>query len=171
MRKFYIAILVLLLLMTMVLPVGVANAGSGQVEVNGTFTMYMTLIPSSLKILGQGRVIIVDFVDNIEYSGSFDGPATETVNTMKNLQSGAFSSVGTQEFDGMFMGQPGAFTSLVRHQGGMDDIAKIEMTVISGTDACENLHGTLIFMAYPVYYGPYPDHYEGTYSGTLHFAP
>jgi hypothetical protein len=54
----------------------------------------------------------------------------------------------------------------------MDDVAKIEMTIISGTGACENLYGTLIFTAYPVYIiGPYPDHYEGTYSGQLHFAP
>jgi hypothetical protein len=53
----------------------------------------------------------------------------------------------------------------------MDDVTKIEMTIISGTGACENLHGTLIFIAYPIYNNGYPDHYEGTYSGKLCFAP
>lgn len=171
MKKIYILMIALILAITMIVPVGVVNAGSGQIEVNGTFTLYMTINLNSLKSVGQGRVLMVEFTDTIEYYGSFDGTAIETINTMKNLQSGAFNSVGTQEFDGMFKGQPGTFTAHVRHQGGMDDVAKIEMTIISGTGACENLHGTLIFIAYPIYYGVYPYHYEGTYLGKLHCAP
>ena len=176
MKKIYITFLALVLAIAMIVPVGVVNADSPQIEVNGTFTLYMTINLDSMKIVGQGRVVRVEFTDTLEYSGSFDGTATETIDSMKNFVSGAFNSVGTQEFDGMFLGQPGTYTAHVRHQGGMNDVARIEMTIKSGTGACENLHGTLIFIANPNYV-TLPDgtvvvgYYDGTYSGKLHFAP
>lgn len=172
MKKLYISFLALVLLVSMIIPVGVVDADSPQIEVNGGFTLYMILDFDSIKWVGQGNVLMAEFTTTIEYTGSFYGPASDQLYSFKNFQSGAFNSVGTQDFDGTFMGQPGTYTAYVRHQGGMDDVARIEMTIISGTGACENLHGTLIFTANPVYNGsPVPLYYIGEYSGKLHFAP
>jgi hypothetical protein len=183
MKKLYITLLALLLALTMVLPAGVASAGSGQIEVSGGFyltTSDLVIVKSVGKpiewngIPMEGTVSFIEITHAIEYTGSFDGSATEVMDGMKNFRSGAFNSIGVQEFlDGEFLGSPGTFTALVRHQGGMDDITRIEMTIISGTGSCENLHGTLIFIAYP-HYDPGPpfiDYYEGSYSGMLHYAP
>ena len=183
MKKLYITFLALLLALTMVLPAGVASAGSGQFEVSGGFYLETSVIGAA-KWVGKpvewngipmpGTVGFMEITHAIEYSGSFDGLATEVMDGMKNFRSGAFNSIGIQEFyEGEFLGSPGTFTALVRHQGGMDDITRIKMTIISGTGSCENLHGTLIFIAYPYYIPgtPFTSHFEGSYSGKLHYAP
>jgi len=175
MKKLYITFLALVLVIAMILPVGVVNADSPQIVVEGSFEL--TTVAANFKWVGKldpfpGRVLMCEFTDTIEYyDGSFVGTATETLDVRKNFQSGAFSSVGIQEFDGEFLGAPGKFTARVRHQGGMDDVARIEMTIISGEGACENLHGTLIFIANPIYSNGGIIRYEGIYSGKLHFAP
>jgi hypothetical protein len=171
MKRIYWILMAAILLGALILPAGAVNADSPQFDVSGEFSLYTTGM-ANMKIVGDGRVAMLEFVHTINYlNGFLVGTAIENVDARKNFISGAFSSQGIQIFTSTANSND-TFTAVVRHQGGMDDVARIEQTIIDGTGDLENLRGTMIFIAYPHYNsGGMIAYYDGDYSGKLHFAP
>ena len=171
MKKLYITFLALLLALTMVLPAGVASADSPQIEVSGNVELvfdYDNFVVE--KYVGVG-VLICSMAHFVTYTGDLEGGAYETLDSMVNFNSTAFTSEGIQTFTGTLLvdGVPyaGGFTARVGHQGA-DAECKVVQTIISGTDDFTNLRGTFHFT---VTQDTPDDPYTGSYYGKLHFAP
>jgi len=171
MKKLYITFLVLVLSLAMIVPVGAVNADSPQIDVSGDIELefdFSAFVPE--KTVGEANVMFCSMAFFVTYNGDLEGAAYETFNSRVNFNSGAFNSVGIQDFEGSLWVDGteyvGSFKAHVRHQGGEDQVTKVEQTIISGTGDLANLRGTINFIVSPGGLG-----FTGTYSGKLHFAP
>ena len=171
MKKVYITCLALVLVIAMILPVGVVSADSPQIEISGDIELefdYSAFVPE--KIVGKPPVMICTMAFFVYYyNGNLEGEAYETFSSRLNFNSGAFSSVGIQDFEGSLWIDGteyiGSFKAHVRHQGGEDQVTKVEQTIISGTGDLANLRGTMNFTVSPGGLG-----FTGTYTDKLYFA-
>jgi hypothetical protein len=180
MKKLYAMFLILVLTLALIVPAGAVNADSKHIQVSGNIELIY--VPDTLvldRVVGakdpvewEDSIMMGTFVHEVTYTGDIEGIAYETISGMWNTKKGEYptfqiASNGIQEFTGSVCDISGTFIARVRHQGRESGEVRIEQTIVSGTGDLANLHGTLIFTVSPVGVA----HYEGEYSGKLHFAP
>ena len=164
MKKLSGMILVLALIMAIMIPAGVASADSS-LDVSGEYVI--TVVDAECINYGSSCVLMVCLSYTSDYEGDIVGTAQECLYYGFSVNSDNSNRVGIQTFSGTVLGKERTYTACVRHRSLGDGDIKVEQTIISGTGELADIQGNLVFEVNETD----PGVWEGTYSGSITFAP